>query len=68
MPRTVLIISDRPDCRVSITHHTDDPSAWILRQQRRGLLCRRTVLTHWHNTRELAEREAARLVKDCGRS
>jgi hypothetical protein len=58
MNKNTIVIAQRPDCRVTIVHYTDDPLSWIVRKWVRKGLLRRRVESKWFNHRDAAEKFA----------
>ena len=68
MSKFETAISSSADCNVTLFHDPDDPSTWIIRRWKRGLLGRRCVLSRWFTTRGQAEAYAEALLEECGGS
>jgi hypothetical protein len=64
MSKFEATLSDRSDCHITLTHDPEDPSTWIIRRWKRGILGNRMILSRWFLTQEQAEAYARKLIKE----
>jgi hypothetical protein len=68
MKASETVLHQHGSCSITLFHDPLDPSTWIVRQWRKGLLGRKCVQSKWFVTRGQAEQFAKRLGQECERA